>query len=387
MSNYFFDYASTTPIDEKILKKMYLFDQKYFANASSIHQIGQESFNFLQEARTTIARSLNCQLEEIIFTASATESNNLALKGIALAYKAKGKHILVSQIEHDCILNSALYLKTLGYEIEFLKVNQFGLIDLNNLKAKIRPDTILVSVMTANNEIGTINPIKQIGQICKSKNVLFHTDACQAYTKIAIDVVKNNLDLLTLSSHKIYGPKGVSVLYKKNNVKLIPILHGGEQENNYRSSTYNLTAIMGLSWAVTKAFKLQKSETLKLTHLRDYFITNIVKKIKNIKLNGHPTKRLYNNAHFSFAGVEGESLLLRLSHYGIYVSTGSACSSKKLTGSYVLKALNLNPYFAHGSIRFSFGRLTTQSDIDYLIKILTQEINFLRQISPFTKFK
>jgi cysteine desulfurase len=383
MKNYFFDYASTTPVNEEILQKMFDFDQKYFANVSALYSLGQISHQFLMQAKDIFLESLSAQNHEVIFTSSATESNNLAIKGFALANKNKGNHILLNPIEHDSLIESANYLKSQGFEIEYLKIDEFGQVDLDDLVNKIRNETILVSIMAVNNEIGTLNDLEKIGQICQDKKVIFHSDLSQAYGKIKFNLEKINLDFATISSHKINGPKGVALLLKKKGLKLLPLLHGGGQENNFRSSTYNLTGIMGFAWAAEKINQNLKENQKKVKIIRDYFIEKVRKEIQHVKLNGHPEKRLVNNAHFSFVSIEGEALVLRLSNHNIFVSTGSACSSKKLQASHVLRAINLSPYYLHGSIRFSFSPDNTKKEIDYLVKNLKGEVEKLREISPF----
>ncbi len=382
----YFDYAASTPVDPEVLNAMLpYFDFSYCGNTMSLHQMGSIASQTVESCRQTFADILKVKPSEIIFTASATESNNTVLKGIAFANKNKGKHIIISSIEHDCVLNSAKWLATQGFEISYLSVDKYGLINLDELKKTIRPDTILVSIIHGNNEIGTIQDIASIGQICKERNVYFHTDASQSFTKTSIDLSKLNIDLLTASSHKIYGPKGVALLYVKTGTKIDPLLHGGGHEFNLRSSTVNLPAIVGFTKAAEIAIKNFDQEQEKLTKLRDFLIKNILKTIPDSHLNGHPTKRLFNNINISFDRVEGESLLLELDFYGIEASTGSACSSASLEPSHVLLATGLKPEQAHGSLRFSLGRFSTKADADYLLKILPQVINKFRAISPFKK--
>jgi len=382
----YLDYAATTPIDPEVLNTMLpYFDFYYSGNSMSLHQMGFTASQVIENCRQSFADILKTKSSEIIFTSSATESNNTVLKGIAFANKTKGKHIIISSIEHDCVLNSVKWLETQGFEITYLSVDKFGLINLDELKKFIRPDTILVSIIHGNNEIGTIQNIQEIGQICKERNVYFHTDASQSFTKTEIDLSKLNIDLLTASSHKIYGPKGAALLYIKTGTKINPLLHGGGHEFNLRSSTVNLPAIVGFTKAAEIAVKNFDQEQEKLTKIRDYLIKNILKNIPDSHLNGHPTKRLSNNINISFDRVEGESLLLELDFYGIEASTGSACSSLSLEPSHVLLAIGSKPEQAHGSLRFSLGRFSTKADADYLLKILPQVINKFRTISPFKK--
>lgn len=381
--NIYLDYAATTPIDPEVLNFMLPYFSSSYGNTMSLHQVGLISSQVVEDCRQSFAFILKVKPQEIIFTSSATESNNTVLKGIAWANKSKGKHIIISQIEHDCVLESANWLKTQGFEISQIGVDKFGKLNLDELKKTIRPDTILVSIIHGNNEIGTIQDLQKIGQICKERGVYFHTDASQSFTKTPIDLSTLNIDLLTASSHKIYGPKGAALLYIKTGTKITPLLHGGGHEFNLRSSTVNLPAIVGFTKAAEIAIKNFDQENKKLCELRDYLIKNILKNIPDSHLNGHPTDRLSNNVNISFDKVEGESLLLELDFNGIAVSTGSACSSNSLEASHVLLAAGLRPEQAHGSIRFSLGRFTTKSEIDQVLKVLPQVINKFRAISPF----
>jgi cysteine desulfurase len=381
----YLDYAATTPVDPRVLKAMMPYFNSKFGNPASLHNFGQEANESLEKSRKTIADFIKAKPEEIVFTGSATESNNLALKGTAFANRFRKKHIITTQVEHDCVLESSLWLKTQGFEVDFLPVNKYGLIDLNQLKKTIKKDTLLVSVIHGNNEIGTVQDIKSIGKICRENNIYFHTDASQSIGKVDIDVSQLNIDLLTASSHKIYGPKGVAILYVKKGVLIDPILHGGGQEKNLRSSTVNVAGIIGFTKAIEILKKDGKQENKRLKKLRNLLIKEILKNIKDTHLNGHPSQRLSNNINISFSGVEGESLMLELDHYGIAVSTGSACSSKTLEPSHVLLAIGLSPFRAHGSVRISLGRHTTKSDIDFLIKTLKKSTEKLRKISPVYK--
>jgi len=380
----YFDYAASTPVDPEVLNAMLpYFSFSYCGNTMSLHQMGTTASQVVESCRQTFADILKVKSSEIIFTGSATESNNTVLKGIAFANKSKGKHLIISSIEHDCVLNSAKWLETQGFEVTYLSVDKYGLINLDELKKSIRPDTILVSIIHGNNEIGTIQDLASIGQICHERGVYFHTDASQSFTKTKIDLSKLNIDLLTASSHKIYGPKGCALLYLKTGTKITPLLHGGGHEFGLRSSTVNLPAIVGFTKATEIAIKNFDQENDRLSELRDYLIKNILATIPDSHLNGHPTKRLSNNLNISFDRVEGESLLLELDYYGVSASTGSACSSMSLEPSHVLLATGLKPEQSHGSLRFSLGRFSTKTDADYLLKVLPQVINKFRQISPF----
>lgn len=380
----YFDYAASTPVDPLVLKTMLpYFSKKYAGNTMSLHQMGTSASAVVETCRQTFANILNVLPKEIIFTASATESNNTVIKGVAQANKAKGKHIIISSIEHDCVLESAAWLKTQGFEISQISVDQYGLLNLDELRKTIRKDTILVSIIHGNNEIGTIQDLVSIGQICHDRGVYFHTDASQSFTKVPLDLSKLNIDFLTASSHKIYGPKGAALLYIKSGTNITPLLHGGGHEFGLRSSTLNLPAIVGFTKAAEIAMANFDQENAHLTKLRDYLIKNILSSIPDSHLNGHPTDRLSNNINISFDRVEGESLLLELDYYGLAASTGSACSSSSLEPSHVLLATGLRAEQSHGSLRFSLGRFTTKSEADYLLKVLPQVINKFRQLSPF----
>jgi len=379
----YLDYAATTPVDPRVLKFMLPYFSRKFGNTASLHSFGQEAEEALEDSRQIISRALGAQSKEIIFTSSATESNNLAIRGTVLANKNKGNHIVVSSIEHDCVLNSARWLKARGFELTELRVDKFGLVDPENIRKAIQPNTILVSVMHANNEIGTIEPIVEIGKICREKNVYFHTDAAQTFGKIPIDVNKMNIDLLTASSHKMYGPKGAACLYLREGIKITPLMCGGGHEGGKRPSTVNVPAIVGFAKATELCLKEMKQEGDRQSRLRDKLIKTVLKIIPEVRLNGHPTKRLPNNANFQFSFIEGEALLIRLDQYGFAVSTGSACSSRRLEASHVLLACNVKPEEAHGSLRITLGRFTKESDINRLLNILPKIVENLRKISPF----
>jgi len=379
----YLDYAATTPVDPKVTKAMLPYFSEKFGNTMSLHSFGQEVKQVLEESREVVAGLMKAQATEIIFTSSATESNNLALKGIAFANKDKGQHIIISSIEHPCIMESAKWLEKRGFEITRLKVDKCGLVDPEDVKKAIKKNTILVSIMHANNEIGTIEPIEEIGKICKERDVYFHTDASQSFGKIPIDVNKMNIDLLTASSHKMYGPKGAACLFIKENVKIEPLLHGGGHESGLRSSTVNVSAIVGFTRACKICEKEMKKEAEKQIKLRDKLIKGVLEKIEFSHLNGHPKKRLPNNTNFSFSFVEGESLVIQLDLLGIAGSTGSACSSAKLEPSHVLLAIGLKHQEAHGSLRLSLGRWTTEEEINKVLEILPEAIKKLRKISPF----
>ena len=382
MKRIYLDYAATTPVDKRVVKAMLPYLAENFGNTMSLHSFGQTAKLALEQSRQQVADLISAEPNEIIFTSSATESNNLILKGIAFANKNKGNHIIISSIEHPCIVESAKWLEKQGFEITKLPVDKYGLVKPEDVKRAMKEKTILVSIIHASNEIGTIEPIEEIGKICKEKGIYFHTDASQSFGKIPIDVNKMNIDLLTASSHKIYGPKGVGLLYVRDGIKIEPLLHGGGQENGLRSSTVNLAAVVGFAKACEICKKEMKAENKRLTALRNKLIKRILK-IKNSHLNGHPKKRLANNINFSFDFIEGESLVIQLDMHGIACSTGSACSSIKLEPSHVLLATGLRPEQAHGSLRISLGRMTTKKDIEKIIKILPKIIEKIRAISPF----
>ena len=385
MKKVYFDNAASTPIDPQVLKLVEKEMKNNFGNSSSLHAFGQAAKKVLEESRKSIAKIINADSNEIFFTSSATESNNLVLKGISDAYRNKGKTIIISAIEHDSILESAKDLETKGFKIKYAPVNKFGVVKLKELEKLIDADTILVSVMHANNEIGTIEPITAIAKICHKHNILFHTDAAQTLGKLPIDVKKMDIDLLTASSHKIYGPKGAAFLYIKDSIKITPQIIGGGQENGLRASTINVPAIAGFTKAIEITNKQIKSDKKRIKTLSDYLIKQILKIIPKSYLTGDPKNRLYNIVSFRFAGVEGESILMALNELGIAVSTGSACSSQDLLPSHVLAACGLNPDEIHGSVRISLGRFTKKSEIDYLIQILPDIIEKLRKISPYGK--
>lgn len=382
----YLDYASTTPVDKRVLKSLTPYWTEKFGNTMSLHSLGLEAKVALEQNRKKIASFLGVKSSEIIFTGSATESNNWALKGIAFANREKSNHIIISSIEHECVIQAAKWLEKQGFEITRLKVDKYGLVNLQGLEKSIRRDTILVSIIHANNEIGTIQPLAKIGEIIKKKSLIFnlkskiyfHTDAAQSFGKIPIDVHKAGVDLLTASSHKIYGPKGAALLYVRESVKIEPLLHGGGHEEGLRSSTVNLPAIVGFTEAFQICQKEMKKEIKRLKGLRDKFIKGVLEKIPGVSLNGSPKDVLPNIINFTFRGVEGEALVLKLDLMGIFISTGSACSLTNLEPSHVLLATGKNPKDAKSSVRFSLGRFTTQKDIDYLLKVLPKAVRELR---------
>jgi cysteine desulfurase len=381
----YMDYGATTPVDPKIITAMRPFFEKSFGNPSSIHSYGLDASEMISESRQHVASIIGAHKDEIIFTSGGTESDNLAIKGIAYKHldkrKTKGPHILTSLIEHPAVLEPIRYLEKIGFSIAYIPVDSTGLIDPKQVEENISENTFLVSIMTANNEIGTIEPIREIGRITKKHGVLFHTDAVQAIGKVPLDVKKDSIDLLSLSSHKIYGPKGVGALYVKDAINLEPLFHGGGHEKGMRSGTLNTPGIIGLGKACKLARNRFEKDTKHLEKLRDTLIENVLR-IEESYLNGHPTKRLVNNAHFRFTAIEGESLHMMLDREGIAAATGSACSSKKLKPSHVLLALGLTPEESHGSIRFSIGRTSTIEDIEYVSEKMMPIVESLRKMSP-----
>jgi cysteine desulfurase len=380
----YMDYAATTPVDGRVLQAMMPYFSEEYGNTMSLHIRGRKAKEALEESRTAVADLMNASPKELIFTGSATEANNTVIKGVAHANKNKGKHIIVSAIEHNCVLQPAKWLETQGYDITYLPVDKHGLIDMATLENTIRKDTILVSIMHANNEIGTIQDIKQIGKICHEKNVYFHSDAAQSFGKIPIDVKEMNVDLLSVNAHKMYGPKGIGGLYIKKGTKIEPLLLGGGHEFNKRASTSNVAGAVGFAEAAKIQKREMTSDAQEQTALRDKMIKEILE-IDDSHLNGHSTKRLPNNANFWFAYIEGEGLLLHLDLEGVAVSTGSACSSNDLEASHVLLAIGLKPQEAHGSLRLTLGKYSTKEGADYTVKAVKKAVEKLREISPFKK--
>ena len=377
----YFDYASTTPVDPRVSRAMLPYFNEKFGNTMSLHYFGQQAKQALEESREKVAALIKAKPAEIIFTASATESNNLALKGVALANRQKGRHLVISSIEHPCIAASAEWLEKQGFEITRLPVDRYGLINPEEVRKAIKKGTVLVSVIHASNEIGTIQPIGRIGAICRQKGVYFHTDAVQSFGKIPIDVNKMKIDLLTASSHKMYGPKGAAALFVRKGVKIEPLLHGGGQESGLRSSTINIPAIVGFAEACRIAKKEMKENAARQGRLRDKLIKGVLKSVAGSYLNGHQKNRLPNNANLRFDGVEGESIIIQLDLRGIAASTGSACSSAKLEPNHVLLAIGLKHEQAHGSLRLTLGKWTKESEINYFLKVLPPVIKNLRKIS------
>lgn len=370
----YFDHAATTRVKEEVLREMIPYFNMQYGNASSIYSIARQSKRAIEDARQKVANAINSKVKEIYFTSCGTESDNLALKGVAYANMQKGKHIITSKIEHPAILESCKTLEKQGFSITYLNVDEEGSISLEELEKSIRQDTILISIMFANNEIGTIEPIKQIGEIAKKYQIIFHTDCVQAIGNAKIDVNEMNIDLLSMSAHKFYGPKGVGALYVREGIQFDRIQDGGHQEKNKRSGTENVAGIVGLGKAIEIADKNLDEHIKKLTDLRDYYFSQLKKKIPNCKINGSTEKRLPGNANVSFPNVDGEELLLKLDEKGICASTGSACSSGSSNPSHVLVAIGLDKEFANGALRITLGDDNTKEDIDFLVEQLLKII-------------
>ena len=380
MKQIYLDNAATTKVDDKVVKVMVEYLSDKWGNPSSLHYKGEEAKRGLDEAREIIAKSIGAKFREIVFTGSGTEANNFVLKGLFWKMKDSGKnHIITTRIEHDCVLNSCKWLERQGAKVTYLDVDSEGFVDADDLKNAITDKTIVVSIIHGNNEIGTIQNLEKLGAICREKNVLFHTDACQSFTKVPINVKKMNVDLMTINAHKIHGPKGVGALYIREGIKLDALLHGGGQEFKLRSSTENVAGIVGFALAV----KISSSGDVKdMKKLRDYFIGEILK-IPNTKLNGSVgDERLCNNINVSFSNIEGEAIGSFLNSKGIFTSTGSACSSKNLDPSHVLLALGLDALKANSSVRFSISKYTTRKEIDFAIQEINKTVEKLRKISP-----
>lgn len=377
----YLDNGSTTKIDKAVLKSMLPYFSEEYGNASSVHQMGRTAREAIDKSREIIAKSINVSPEEVIFTSGTSESCNLAIKGYALVNKNKGEHIITTKFEHHAVLDCFKDLEEQGFKTTYLSVKSDGIVDVSEFKKALRSDTILVSIMHANNEIGTIQPIKEIGAICKQKNIILHVDGAQTYCHIPVNVDELNITMFNGSSHKIHGPKGVDFLYIKKGIKIKPLIHGGGHERGLRAGTENVPAIVGFAKAVEIATKNMKRDQKSITNLRNYLINKVLKEILNSHLSGSREKRLPGNANFWFEDVEGEALVIYLDQKGIQVSTGSACSSKSLEPSHVLMAIGLKPEQSHGSLRVTLSKYTKKGEIDKLIKVLKKAIKDLRKVS------
>lgn len=381
MKRIYVDYAATTPIDPQVLEAMKPYLTSIYGNAESVNTFGMEARSAVEESRKKLARFMNAELGEVIFTGSATEANNMVLKCHAFR-EGKGRaHMAVSKIEHSCVLNSAEWLEKEGYKVTYIPVDQYGLLDMKQLEEVLKSGVTLVSVIHGNNEIGTVQPIREIGRVCHNYGAYFHTDAAQTFGKIPIDVKAMNIDMMTANAHKIYGPKGVGALYISKDVEIEPLLHGGEHEFGLRAGTHNVPGVVGFAKAVELREGEMKEEAERLTGLRDRLIKEALE-IDETYLNGHPTERLPNNVNLRFLYIEGESLVLQLDMEGIAASSASACSSRTEEASHVLLALGLDPVEARGSLRMSLGKYNTGDDVDYILEVLPRVVKQLRRISP-----
>lgn len=383
----YFDNAATTPIRPEVYDAMRPYIESCYGNPSSVYKLARESKKAIDLARKQVADAINADSGEIFFTGCGSESDNWAIKGVALALKDRGKHIITTCIEHHAILHTCEFLEENGYEVTYIPVDEYGMVSADDIKKAIRPDTILVSVMTANNEIGTIEPIKEIGAVCREKGVYFHTDAVQAVGHIKIDVKEMNIDLLSLSGHKIGAPKGIGALYIRKGVKIKNLIHGGQQEKGKRAGTENVIGIAALGKAIELAVSETEDTTERLKYLRDKIINGVLKNIEYSRLNGHPEERLPGNVNISFEFIEGESMLLMLDAKGICASSGSACTSGSLDPSHVLLAIGLPHEKAHGSLRISLGYQNTEEEVDKLLEVLPPIVQRLREMSPLYEMK
>lgn len=382
MNTIYLDNNATTKTDEEVVKAMmpYLLDN--YGNPSSIYKIGRENKKVVEDSREKIAKILNCEPNEIYFTSGGSESDNTAIRGIAYSYKNKGNHIITSKIEHPAVLETCKQLEKEGFEVSYIGTDENGIVDLEELKKEIKQATTLITIMFANNEIGTLQPIKEIGEIAKKNNIIFHTDGVQAVGSVLIDVKELNIDSLSLSAHKFYGPKGIGVLYVRKGIKFEKFVNGGHQERNKRAGTENVSGIVGLAKAIELAYQDLEENNKKIKELRDYYVEQVKEKIPYIKINGDMEKRLPGNSNISFRFIEGEGLLLNLDLKGICASSGSACTSGSLDPSHVLLAIRLPHEIAHGSLRISIGKYNTKEEIDYLVENLVEIVGRLREMSP-----
>jgi len=388
MKRIYLDHAATTPVHPKAVKAMSPFFTERFGNASTLYSYGHEAKEAMENARSKIAAFIGAKSsQEIIFTSGGTESDNFAICGIAWANKNKGNHIITTSIEHHAVLNTCKFIEKRGFKVTYLPVDEYGLVDSEDVKKAITDKTILISIMQANNEVGTIEPLAEIGKIAREKEIYFHTDAVQSFGHIPINVDELNVDLLSASAHKLYGPKGVGMLYIRKGIKIVPFLYGGEQENRRRASTENVAGIIGFGKACELAAQHMEEESIHLASLRDKLIRGLLGKIEFTRLNGHPTKRLPGNVNVSIKYVEGESMLLKLDGKGICASSGSACTSSILEPSHVLTAMGIPPDVAHSSLRFTLGRENTEYDVNYVLEVLPDIIKELRLISPLYREK
>lgn len=382
MQRIYFDHSATTPVHPEVAAALMHYMTDLFGNPSSVHSFGREARKAMDQARRQVAALIGAESEEIFFTSGGTEADNLAIKGVALANKKKGNHIITTSIEHHAILHTCEYLEKNGFQVIYLPVDEYGMISLKALERAITDQTILISIMYANNEVGTVQPIPEIGRMARQRNIYFHTDAVQAVANLPIDVKTDSIDLLTLSGHKFNAPKGIGALYVRRGVRIEAVQHGGGHERKLRAGTENVPAIVGLGKAAEIAAENLNDKIAALTTLRNTLIEGVMAKIPRVKLNGHPTQRIPGNANFSFLSLEGESLLLNLDLKGIAASSGSACSAGSLDPSHVLLAMGLSHEAAHGSLRISLGRGNTMDEVQYFLTVLPEIVERLRAISP-----
>ncbi|WP_321420213.1 cysteine desulfurase NifS [uncultured Methanomethylovorans sp.] len=383
MKRIYLDHSATTHVDTRVLEAMLPYFTENFGNASSLHSFGQEAAEALAKSREQVAVALGAAPQEIFFTSGGTESDNMAIKGAAYMHSLRGRHIITSVIEHPAVLRTCEELEREGFEITYVPVDGEGILDIHFLEDSIRDDTILISIMHANNEIGTIQPIKEINELISGRKIILHTDAVQSVGKIPTDVNELGVDMLSVSSHKLHGPKGVGALYVRSGVNIRPLVQGGGHERGLRPGTENIPGIVGFAKAMSIAREQLEEDSMHMQHLRDSMIENVLSKIAHVRLNGHDKKRLPNNVNMSFRHVEGESLLMLLDMNGVAVSTGSACSSTSQKASHVLTAIDLGVDYIHGSLRFTLGRENTMEEIDHVVDLLEEAVMKLRQISPF----
>ncbi|WP_342593092.1 cysteine desulfurase NifS [Methanobacterium aggregans] len=378
----YMDHSATSPVDPEVFEAMKPYFQEEFGNASTLYKLGRDSKRAMEDARAQVASIIGAEPKDVIFTSGGTESDNIAIKGTAYKLKNKGKHIITSNIEHPAVHETCKYLEKKGFEVTYIPVGTDGIVKVSDVETAIRDDTILITIMHANNEIGTIQPIAEIGKIAHEKGILFHTDAVQSVGKIPVDVNDLNVDMLSISSHKLYGPKGIGALYIKKGVRLEPIIHGGGHERGLRPGTENVPGIVGFGKACQLSEENLEEESARLTRLRNKLVDAVLKENEKAYLNGDREKRLPGNANFRFTGIEGESLILHLDSKGIAASTGSACSSTKLEPSQVLMAIGLEEVEAHGSLRISMGRENTEEDVEHAIVAIKEVVSTLRNMSP-----
>ncbi len=383
MKRIYMDHSATTRVDSLVVDAMLPYFSEMFGNSSSLHSFGMEAAEALSMARKQVAEAIGALPEEIIFTSGGTESDNLAIRGVIPRNSGK-KHVITSVVEHPAVLNTCAYLESLGHDVSYIPVDSEGLVDIEKLEGSIRENTVLISVMHANNEVGTIQPIREIAQIAKNHKIYFHTDAVQSIGKIPVNVDDLGVDMLSISSHKIHGPKGVGVLYVRKGTIIEPIVFGGNHENGMRSGTENIPGIVGIGKAMILAQQRLDIDSKHMQQMRDSLIRRVFESVSDVRLNGHPTQRLPNNVNLSFKYAEGESMLMLLDMKGIAVSTGSACSSKSLKASHVLSSLNIEDDYIHGSLRISLGRENTMEDIDYVVESLKETVLKLREMSAIS---